>query len=266
MNYSKIYNSIVSRRKDSPCTGYCEKHHIIPKSLGGTDSPENIVRLSAREHYICHLLLTKMHPIGKNHFKMVRAFLMMMASSKFHRRHTPARTYQHLREANAQHLKTQYKGLGNSQFGSKWASDPTTNKSVKVPAGAQIPPGFVLGRNVSYKVCPVCSDTHTGQLLKCSKCREAPRVKTVEKVPTKRRKKEVSTKICATCQSEFQGTPERKYCCVLCASIAGNNAVVKKVVDDAQNDFKSLTDAAKYHNITVEAVRYRIKIGRYKLV
>jgi hypothetical protein len=250
----------------NPAPGYSEKHHIIPKSLGGSDAPENIVRLSAREHYICHLLLTKIHPVGESHFKMVRAFLMMMMASKFHSRYTPARTYQHFRKANAQHLKTRYKGAANSQFGSIWVSDPITNKTIKVPPGVQIPPGFVPGRNVSYKVCPVCSGTHIGKQLTCSKCREAVRTKAVAKVPAKRRKKEVSTKICATCQFEFQGTLERKYCSVPCASIAGNNAVVKRVIDDAQHDFKSLTAAAKYHNITVEAVRYRIKIGRYKLV
>ena len=269
MNYSKAYNGIIAHRKANPVTGYSEKHHIIPKSMGGANHAENIVKLSAREHYICHLLLTKIYNTGEDHFKMVRAFLMMMSASKFHCRHTPARTYQRLREANAQHLKTRYKGEGNSQFGSRWVSDPTTNKTMKISAGTQVPPGFVLGRNVSYKVCPVCEVTHLSKRIKCSKCQTVSRTthaKPIKKVLTRRRKKEVSTKICATCKTEFQGTAERKYCSIPCAGVAGNNAVVKRVIDDAQNDFKSLTEAAKYHNITVEAVRYRIKIGKYKLV
>lgn len=60
--YSRWYQNIIKRaieRVQSP-DEYYERHHIIPKSLGGTDSKENIVKLTAREHFICHLLLTKM--------------------------------------------------------------------------------------------------------------------------------------------------------------------------------------------------------------
>lgn len=38
---------------------YFETHHIVPKSLGGTDDKNNLVNLTAREHYIAHLLLVK---------------------------------------------------------------------------------------------------------------------------------------------------------------------------------------------------------------
>lgn len=48
---------------------YYEKHHIIPKSLGGTDEADNIVCLTFKEHYIVHLLLTRF-TIGKNRMKM----------------------------------------------------------------------------------------------------------------------------------------------------------------------------------------------------
>ena len=51
---------------------YYEKHHIIPKSLGGTNEKENLVSLTAREHFICHLLLLKITE-GKNYYKMVNA-------------------------------------------------------------------------------------------------------------------------------------------------------------------------------------------------
>lgn len=39
---------------------YSEVHHILPKSLGGDDSPENIVMLEGKDHFICHWLLYKM--------------------------------------------------------------------------------------------------------------------------------------------------------------------------------------------------------------
>lgn len=41
--------------------GYVEKHHIIPKALGGSNGSDNIARLTAREHFVCHLLLAKIH-------------------------------------------------------------------------------------------------------------------------------------------------------------------------------------------------------------
>ena len=54
--------------------GYSEKHHIIPKCLGGTNSKTNIVRLTAKEHYICHKLLCEIHP---NENKLKWAFWRM---------------------------------------------------------------------------------------------------------------------------------------------------------------------------------------------
>ena len=65
MNYKKIYNLIIEHRRNNKSTlEYSETHHIIPRSLGGNDSLENLVELSAREHYICHLLLTKIYNEG----------------------------------------------------------------------------------------------------------------------------------------------------------------------------------------------------------
>jgi len=58
--YTKIYYSIINHANIEPRSGYVEKHHIIPKSLGGSNRKENLVVLTAREHFVCHLLLTKM--------------------------------------------------------------------------------------------------------------------------------------------------------------------------------------------------------------
>ena len=62
MNYKKIYDTIIEKRKEKPFVGYTECHHILPRCLGGNDDNDdndNLVDLSAREHFICHLLLTK---------------------------------------------------------------------------------------------------------------------------------------------------------------------------------------------------------------
>jgi len=71
--YSRWYYNIVNTAKSRTITGYTEKHHIIPKSCGGNNSKTNLVKLTAKEHFICHLLLTKaVSPEFK--FKMVYAF------------------------------------------------------------------------------------------------------------------------------------------------------------------------------------------------
>lgn len=54
----------------------CEMHHIIPRSLGGSDISDNLVRLSYHDHAWCHWLLTKMTE-GAALAKMRYAFNMM---------------------------------------------------------------------------------------------------------------------------------------------------------------------------------------------
>ena len=60
--YTKCYYSIVERAKSRVLSTeiYTEKHHVVPSSLGGTNEKSNLVKLTAREHFICHLLLPKM--------------------------------------------------------------------------------------------------------------------------------------------------------------------------------------------------------------
>ena len=52
--------SVLHKSKDN--VGAVESHHIVPLCLNGPDIKTNIVNLTPREHYICHLLLWKMHP------------------------------------------------------------------------------------------------------------------------------------------------------------------------------------------------------------
>lgn len=59
MNYSRIYEELCGGDMDGD---YLEKHHIIPRCMGGTDDKNNIVLLTGRAHYIAHLLLIKMYP------------------------------------------------------------------------------------------------------------------------------------------------------------------------------------------------------------
>lgn len=62
MNYKKHYELLINRGKNRMLSGYVERHHIIPKCMGGTDDYENLVQLTPEEHYLAHQLLIKMYP------------------------------------------------------------------------------------------------------------------------------------------------------------------------------------------------------------
>lgn len=62
MNYSAIYDKLMEKARFREATGYVERHHVVPKCLGGTEEKGNIVLLSAKEHFFAHRLLTKIFP------------------------------------------------------------------------------------------------------------------------------------------------------------------------------------------------------------
>ena len=68
----------------STMEGYLETRHIIPKCLGGTNDPENLIQLTAREHYIAHWLLWKI----TNNTEMAYAFIAMVYYHKNQRKLT----------------------------------------------------------------------------------------------------------------------------------------------------------------------------------
>lgn len=82
--YTKMYFGLVQKRKDNPIhksDEYCETHHIIPRSLGGSDEKENLVNLTPREHFIAHRLLTKM-TMGRDNRSMWWALHRTLFSGK----------------------------------------------------------------------------------------------------------------------------------------------------------------------------------------
>lgn len=93
MNYTRIYNLIIQRAQDRVLSGYAEKHHIIPRCMGGDNSPENLVRLTAKEHFVAHRLLVRIYPENP---KLVYAlWSMFMKGKKTQERFTPsARIYE----------------------------------------------------------------------------------------------------------------------------------------------------------------------------
>lgn len=77
--YQEKYEHLILKakvRESNPTTvklEYKEKHHVLPKCMGGDDNPDNIVYLSHNEHVKAHVLLCKMYPNNKALEKALRA-------------------------------------------------------------------------------------------------------------------------------------------------------------------------------------------------
>lgn len=79
MNYQRAYDALIAKAILAPVVGRVEKHHILPKCIGGTDDASNLVALSPRQHFVAHLLLAKIHP--KNVGLLYAAFMMSKRGS-----------------------------------------------------------------------------------------------------------------------------------------------------------------------------------------
>lgn len=108
--YTNWYYSIIrsAQYRHIGSEIYVEKHHIIPKSLGGGNQAANIVVLTPREHFVCHLLLTKMTVGGSQH-KMIHAAWMMARTRK--NIQVTSRTYSLLKEKSTKILSDNSKGI-----------------------------------------------------------------------------------------------------------------------------------------------------------
>lgn len=127
--YYSIINSAKNQsrkrlKRNNPLYIYYEKHHIIPKSLSGSNDKDNLVLLTAREHFICHILLTKfIIPNSSNYHKMIRAAHNMIRNSKTQDvRYINSRLYQTIRSEFCKTQSISQSGKGNSQYGKSKSS------------------------------------------------------------------------------------------------------------------------------------------------
>jgi len=145
MNYKRIYQQIIERAKSRKIDGYTEKHHILPRCLGGDDNKENLVSLTAREHFIAHLLLVKIY---NGNLRLVKAVAMMCVGQN--ERKLTNRLYGKYRTLLSQAQSECQSGKGNSQFGTIWIHHPLTKEEKKIKGA--VPEGWLPGRNKKTQV------------------------------------------------------------------------------------------------------------------
>lgn len=93
--YRWYYNIIENSKSRLLSEVKTERHHIIPRSLGGTDDAENIAVLTLKEHWVCHRLLVKFLVDSKDLKKMYNALWMMLQKDY---RKVNARIYKEVKE------------------------------------------------------------------------------------------------------------------------------------------------------------------------
>jgi hypothetical protein len=97
------YEKLIDHYRTKMVEGFYEKHHILPKCLGGTDEKTNLILLPTRVHFIAHALLYKAYPQER---KLAQAFGMMVASNKYHKgRKYSSRLYEMSKLARSNALK-----------------------------------------------------------------------------------------------------------------------------------------------------------------
>lgn len=126
--YTKIYFAIINAAKGRLRVGYTETHHIIPKCLGGSDDPSNLVKLTAKEHFVCHHLLTKMMTQPNN--GIYYGFIAMSVVAPRHERTYPitSSVYAKMKEYNAMLAKEKFSGKQKHNVGKKKYHDPATGE------------------------------------------------------------------------------------------------------------------------------------------
>lgn len=119
MNYLKQYILLIKKARVTNQVGYCERHHVFPKSIFGNN--DFIVKLTARQHYIAHALLEKIYiqRYGDQDVrtkKMVHAFFMMNNTrGNGQHRYTNSRLF----EASKLRFSEQMSGENSPFYGKK---------------------------------------------------------------------------------------------------------------------------------------------------
>jgi hypothetical protein len=134
--YTQWYYDIINRAQNRVLTNdqYSEIHHIVPKSLGGGNAKDNLVKLTAREHFVSHWLLTKMVIGTKQKYQMWNAFsCMLYRENRAQERHkVSSRVFENIKSAGAKIRSEKFSGQHNPMYGRRGELSPHYDKKKSV--------------------------------------------------------------------------------------------------------------------------------------
>lgn len=129
MDYSRIYTELMERANDRALEGYSERHHIVPKCMGGDNKPRNIAILTPEEHYLAHQLLVKIYP--DNHKLVFAANMMCGGGPKGNNQRVNNKQFGWLKRKASQSQKSRTHTLETIIKISKVRTGKTFSKEVK---------------------------------------------------------------------------------------------------------------------------------------
>ena len=138
--YYTWYHQIIDKARTKNYDGYSEVHHIIPSSLGGSDEPDNLIRLSYPEHFLCHWLLIKFVRTKRDKVKMIWALNCMTGANDKNGRQVTSWQFDAAKRA----AKDNMSGVNSPSYGKKHFNNGI--KAIQLSEGEEIPEGFVPGR------------------------------------------------------------------------------------------------------------------------
>lgn len=197
MNYQKIYEQLTTQQ--NRVLEIKEIHHIRPKSLGGDDSPDNLVELTPREHYIAHKLLVRITQ-GEDRMRMAFALWRMTNSGAV----IASRDYQSARKTFVEHLRvfrTGKKFPGHSE-------EFRRNQSLRMMGEKN----SMYGKNHTTETRQKISENRSGKLV-------GEDNHFFGKTHTDEVKKILSVQM----TERMKGVPKKKYSCVHCGGMFAPN-------------------------------------------
>ena len=128
--YTRWYYNIITRAQKRILDSYGEIHHIVPRSLGGDDNQNNLVSLTAREHFIAHWLLTKMVSSKKHQYQMWNAFSCMLYRERpgQKRYKVTGKIFENIKVTGSKIKSVRMSGAGNPMYGKRGANHPAYGK------------------------------------------------------------------------------------------------------------------------------------------
>lgn len=162
MNYSKIYDSLIERARNRNIDGYVERHHVVPRCMGGSDDASNLVKLTPEEHYLAHQLLIKIYPNNKS---LIRAAMMMIPKRPSNKLYGWLKRKAGIAQSDLQ------QGSKNSQAGTVWIYSDELQVSKKIHKNDPLPVGWERGRKMNFirSYCVSCGTTLKSNKMKyCS--------------------------------------------------------------------------------------------------
>ena len=172
--YTNLYYMIVDYRQNNIPKGYKEKHHIIPRCLKGDNKKTNLVYLNAREHFICHRLLTKMvKQDSPEYYKLWHAFAMMCFCKNEQTQDRQYKVTSKLYEESKKHMSNEMKKMTDKKcnsFGTQWVYNIKLKENKKIGKDDNIPEGWYKGRIINGAEWLPPKPKKELRIIKCKQC------------------------------------------------------------------------------------------------